>query len=228
MKEARIHNGVEIERCAKEIIVPDGCHFYDIERLPDNKVGRLKLVFMGHLIKGKGVDFVVSVMPDLIEKYPDVYLTIIGTGPEESNLKNLVQELNIKRNVRFTGFIKEHKDLEKIIASCGIALAPYVPDPNSFTFFSDVGKVKVYLACGLPVLITDVPEIAGDIRNNKAGIIFDYNRESFTKKISVLLDSDVEYYRYRHNAIELAKKLDWENVFESVINETLSNLGFII
>jgi glycosyltransferase involved in cell wall biosynthesis len=225
MMDARKNNGVDIKKCANEVIVVDGCHFDDITRIPDDKVNKFKLVFMGHLIKGKGVDFILNAIPELAKKYPDVSLTIVGTGTEEETLKNLAKDLNIEKNVSFTGFVKEHTDLEKIVASCGIALAPYVPDPNSFTFFSDVGKVKIYIASGLPVLITDVPEIARDIQDKKAGLIFDYNRESFIEKIGILLDSDAEYYKYRHNAIEFARSLDWKNVFGSVINETLDKFS---
>ena len=221
MKEARKNNGVDIKKCAREIIVCDGCHFNDIKRLPDGEINRFKLVFMGHLVKGKGVDLIVNAMPELIKKYPNISLTIIGTGPEEENLKNLIRKLNIGNKVVFTGFMKEHKDLEKIITSCGIAIAPYLPDPNSYTFFSDVGKAKVYLACGLPVLITDVPEIAKDIQDEKVGLIFDYNKESLIEKIRILLESEKEYFNYRHSAIKMAEKLDWDYVFDDVISKTL-------
>jgi len=222
MKDARIKNGMDIKKCVKEIIVCDGCHFNDIERLSDDKVDRSKLVFMGHLVRGKGVNLIINVMPELIKKYPDISLTIVGAGQEEETLKNLITELNIKDKVVFTGFIKDHKDLEKTIASCGVAVAPYVPDPNSYTFFSDVGKVKVYLACGLPVLVTDVPEIAKDIQDQKAGLIFDYNKESLIKNIGILLDNDKEYFEYRHNAIDLAEGLDWNSIFRCAISKTLT------
>ena len=185
----------------------------------------MKIVFMGHLVREKGLDLIIEVMPELITKYPGISLTIIGTGAEEENLKDLARKLNVEKSVIFTGFIKEQKDLENIIASCGIAIAPYLPDPNSYTFFSEVGKVKVYFACGLPVLITDVPEFAKDIQNQKAGLIFDYNKENFMEKISILLDNRQRYLEYRENAIKIAKESDWNNIFFSIINETLGKLN---
>ncbi len=222
MREVRGKNGVDVERCAKEILVYDGCHFTAITRYPDSDINRLKLVFMGRLEKGKGVDLIIEAMPELLKKYPGISLTIIGTGPEEETLINLIAKLAIEEKVLFTGFIKEHKDLERIIASCGIAVAPYLPDPNSYTFFSEVGKVKIYLACGLPVLITDVPEFAKTIEEQGAGRVFEYNKESFLRNAGILLSNETEYFKCRHSAIELARKFEWDTIFECAINETVA------
>lgn len=221
MAAARAANGVDVKRCAKEIIVHDGCHFDDIKRLSDSEMYRFRLVFMGHLVEGKGVELIISAMPELIRRYPDVSLVIIGTGPEEKRLMNLAKGLSLGKNVEFVGFVKRHEDLEAMIAFCGIALAPYLPDPNNLTFFSDVGKVRIYMACGLPVLITDVPEIAKDIRDMGAGAIFEYNKEDFVRQVCFLLDDKEKYISCRHNAIELAERSDWKNVFKNAFSETL-------
>lgn len=221
MFEARNKNGVNIKKCAKEIIVPDGCHFEEIGRLDKKSDDRFKLVFMGHLIKNKGVDLIIQALPKLIEIFPEIKLTIIGKGNESENLKALSRNLNIEKYVNFTGFIEDHKEVERIIASCGIAIAPYVPDPGSFTFFSDVGKVKIYLAAGLPVLVTDVPEIAKEIEEKKAGMIFQYDPNDLIEKISEIIKNEEQYDIYRENSINLAKNLDWNNLFSNVLEKTL-------
>jgi glycosyltransferase involved in cell wall biosynthesis len=225
MNPARAKNGVNLPKCAREVIVPDGCHFEEIERINDDKVDRFKLVFMGHLVKNKGVDFLINSLPDLLQAFPQITLTIIGTGPEESNLRNLTKKLNLDDKVFFTGYIKSHKQVEKVIASCGVGLSPYVPDPNSYTFFSDVGKVKVYLACGLPVLITDVPEIAMDLQKNKAGLIFKYNKQSFVSQAKFLLENADVYFQYRNNAISYIRNLSWDNVLNGVLIKTVCHLN---
>ncbi|MDD5043625.1 MAG: glycosyltransferase [Patescibacteria group bacterium] len=219
MKEARRKNGVNINRCCREIIIKDGCRFEKIERLPDEQVVPDKLVFMGHLIKLKGLELLIQALPLVLEENPEATLTIIGTGGEEENLKKMAAELGLKDKVIFTGYIEDHADVERIIASCGIALAPYVPDPNSFTFFSEVGKVKVYLACGLPVIITNVPEIAMDIEKERAGFIIDYKKEDLADKINKLLSDRELYFVFRRNAIKLVEGLSWEKVFSRGLQE---------
>ncbi|MDR0373373.1 MAG: glycosyltransferase [Nitrososphaerota archaeon] len=221
MNPARAKRGVAISNCAPEVIVPDGCHFEEIKRLDSSAVNRFKLVFMGHLVKNKGVDLLITALPDLLQMFPQVSLTIIGTGPEESNLKRVASSLNLDDKVFFTGYIKNHKQLEQTIAGCGVGLSPYVPDPNSYTFFSDVGKVKVYLACGLPVLITEVPEIATEIQNNGAGLIFKYDVQSFMAKVKLLIEDEVRYMEYRRNALYFVENLSWNNVFNEVLNQSI-------
>jgi anaerobic magnesium-protoporphyrin IX monomethyl ester cyclase len=222
---ARVKNGMNIKKMAPEIIVRDGCHFKEIRRQEEGKMNRFRLVFMGHLIKNKGVELIIRTLPELIRSFPQVTLTIIGSGEEEENLKNLAKSMGLEEKVDFTGFIKEHKDVEKIIAQCGLAIAPYVPDPNNLTFFSDVGKVRIYLACGLPVVITNVPEIAKEIEEMKAGIIFEYNEKDLFNKLSVLLRDKELYSNYHRNAIEFVRQLDWKNIWNEAMKKTLDRLN---
>ena len=224
MKDARQKKGYNIERCAEELVVRDGCHFERIERLADKEVNKFKLVFMGLLSERKGVDLLIKALPELLKDYPRVTLTIIGTGPEEEKLQNLVLELGIKNKVFFTGFIKEHYILEKTIASCGIAFAPYNPDPYNYTFFSDVMKVKTYLACGLPVLITKVPEIAEEIQSRKAGLIIKYDKRDLVQKTKQLLVDKETFLNCRFQAIKFAKELSWDRVFRDAMKETVQIL----
>ncbi len=220
MKLARIKSGVDERKYSPELIVRDGCHFNSIVRLPEKKIDRKKIVFMGHLVPNKGVDLILKSFPRVLREAINAKLIIIGGGSEENNLKRLANELKISKHIVFTGFIDNHEEVEKIIASCGIAVAPYVPDKNSFTFFSDVGKVKVYLACGLPVLITDVPEISQQIEKNKAGKIIQYDKNDLSDKMIDLIVNEDMYLNFRRNAIIMAKDLDWDNVWKKSLTES--------
>ena len=64
-----------------------------------------------------------------------------------------------------------------------MGIAPYVPDPNSFTWYADPGKPKVYLGCGIPVIITKVPEVAFEISKRKAGIAINYDSHELSEAI---------------------------------------------
>ena len=81
------------------------------------------------------------------------------------------------------GYIESHEEIEEIVAKCRVGIAPYVPDPNSFTWYADPGKPKVYLGCGIPVIITKVPEVAFEISKRKAGIAINYNSHELSEAI---------------------------------------------
>src|ERR1700730_218714 len=61
------------------------------------------LVFVGRLVSDKGVDLLLRAMKLLQDDnlFPD--LTIIGSGPEEANLRKLSNELALDRQVTFAG-----------------------------------------------------------------------------------------------------------------------------
>lgn len=58
----------------------------------------LQLLFVGRLIGVKGLQFLLPAMKNL-----DAHLTIVGNGPQESELKSRARQLGLK-NVTFAGF----------------------------------------------------------------------------------------------------------------------------
>ena len=178
------------KKSAHQIIVPDGSNFKRIKRFTFENINRHYIVFMGHLIKNKGIEMLLEAFSEVYKIIKKARLIIIGTGELERKLKKQAKRLEISRGIFFTGYIKDHSKIENIMAKCAIAVAPYIPELNSFSFYSDVGKPKAYLACGLPVIITKVPKIAYKIQKEKAGIVIDYNKEKLVSSIVKLLEND--------------------------------------
>ena len=55
----------------------------------------------------------------------------------------------------------------------------------------------MYLACGLPVVITRVPPIAGEIEENNAGLAIDYSKEELVNAVLRLLSDEKLYLECR-------------------------------
>jgi glycosyltransferase involved in cell wall biosynthesis len=60
------------------------------------------------LIPRKRVDLAIRAFQKIAAKYPDLILVIGGTGPEETNLKNLAVQLGIEDRVKFIGFVPDN------------------------------------------------------------------------------------------------------------------------
>jgi len=67
-----------------------------------------RLIHVGRLVKWKRVDILIKVVAQLKNKYNDIELLIIGTGPQEKELKELVLKLNIENNIKFIGGIYDY------------------------------------------------------------------------------------------------------------------------
>ncbi len=81
------------------------------------------LLFVGRLAPEKGIDLLIEAMPEVIKKSPESKLLIIGDGTLKKQLVKKVEELNLKDNVLFLGWIN-HKDLPRYYATADILISP--------------------------------------------------------------------------------------------------------
>lgn len=215
MQEAREkdHPGL---KCRKVLTVPHGTHYSKLASVRKAPSDPEALVFMGHLKENSGVDLVLRSMSSLAERFPNISLTVAGTGPAEGELKKLADDLGLNERVKFTGFIESHEELEKIICSCAVGLALYNPEKDVFSYNADPGKPKVYLGCGLPVIITDVPLAAKEIEARGAGKIAAYDTGSLSDALSVIL---ADYGKFRAAAEAMGRDYDWDIIFEKALGD---------
>lgn len=220
MIEARRKNNVDVKRSATSIVLPMGSNLSRIKILPVDKINRHDIVFVGFLMEKQGIQLVLESLPKIISKNTNLRFIIIGQGEYEQKLKALTRKLKITKYVRFKGFIKDHKQVEKILCQSAIGVAPYLPVSDNYTFYTDPGKPKLYLGCGLPVVITDVPKIARIIQSNRAGLIVKYTTESMAKALDKLLTNNKLYDEYRKNAIQLSKRYDTNSLIANALDKT--------
>lgn len=218
---AREKNGMQIDKCSPFLEVPIGIHRKEIKLQRIEHIDRFHLVFVGSLAEKQGLQLIIKSLPRIISMYPKIHLTVIGTGDYEITLKQLVKKGHLENSVVFKGFITNHRDVEKILTFAGIGLAPYKPDPTSFTYFTDPGKIKLYLGCGLPIVTTDVPVISKTVENSKAGVIIPFTELGASRAIVKLLRNNKTFESYREAAIMLSKNYDVENILRTSIAKTL-------
>lgn len=220
MLKARKNNKVDLKKSAKSVLLPMGANLARIKILSVESINRYDLVFVGIILEKQGIQRVLEALPKIISKSPNVRFIIIGQGEYEQKLKILVEKLNIKNHVIFKGFVRDHRQVERILCKSAVGIAPYAPSIDNYTFFTDPGKPKLYLGCGLPVVITDVPAIAQVIQSKNAGVITDYTKEDIAKNLIMLFSNDKMYRELRKNAIELSKSYDTNNLIEKALKKS--------
>ena len=124
--------------------------------------------------------------------------------------------------MRFRGFVADHREVERLLATGSVAVAPYVPSEATFTRWADPGKLKAYLAAGLPILLTDVPPNAGELARDAGAEIVSFDAESIADSIEQLLDSPAEWLARRDQALHYVRRFDWP----LLLGELLDRLGF--
>ncbi len=223
MNEGRVKRGLIEHKIARTIVTPDGSNFDPEKRLPLSRIDRNLIVFLGHLRSGMGLDLLLDVFKEIVESKKEAKLMIVGGGPLQQHLMARIKNENIP-HVELTGFIESHEKVDEIIRKGAIGVAPFEPEKNSIEYYSDVGKPKVYLAAGMPVVITKLPEIADEIDLRKAGFAISFDKNLMTNNILLLLQDKKLYESYRNNAIVLSEKYIWKNIFEKAFRETFKYL----
>jgi len=71
--------------------------------------GAVTLGFIGSFYNYEGLDILLEAMPMIARKIPKVRLLLVGGGPEEENLREMVKNLRIEKYVIFTGRVPHDK-----------------------------------------------------------------------------------------------------------------------
>ena len=128
------------------------------------------LITVGGLVERKGFHRVVECLPDLLKEYPKLVYLIVGGANAEGNyraqISALAEELGVTDHVRFLGAL-EPEDLSLPLSAA-----------DAFVLSSsNEGWANVILeamACGTPVVATDVGGNAEVITSEELGYIIPY------------------------------------------------------
>lgn len=205
---------------APQIVVPIGAHLARIARKPLARAAQTQIAFMGVLLEKQGLQLAIEALPAIRAKVPTATLLVLGDGPYASELKRLAQTYGVQDSVQFAGFIESHEEIESRLADSALAVAPYVPDATSFTRFADPGKLKTYLACGIPVVMTDVPEFARTIVSGGAGSIVPYRADALAAAVVGYLTNPAALDQARIAAAKLAEPFEWDRIFDEALDLT--------
>lgn len=195
---------------------------YDNSRInvrPVEKIDFYNLLYMGAIRESMGPQLAIQTMPSLIKKFPKIHLTIIGSGKYLNELKDLVSKLKLQGYIDFTGYIEKFSDMTDLMVQKSIGLAPYMPTPGSFSYYSDPSKIKLYMCCGLPVITTNVATMSNLISKTKSGLVIDYSEKSLAAGLTYLLSNKNRYKLYREAALKLAKKFDVNFVLDDAFKK---------
>lgn len=198
-------------------VVPMGAWLDRLPTTPEDGHAARRVVFLGHLVERQGVSALLGALACLDE---GVVADVIGRGPLLEPLRDEAALLGIGGRVTFHGYVPRHEDVEALLAAASVGVAPY--EAGSFTRYADPGKLKSYLAAGLPIVTTDVPPNARELERAGAAVLAGGTPEALAVAIRSLLDSPEEWRNRRAASLGLARSYDWPVIFD----DALARVGF--
>lgn len=148
--------------------------------------GCIKLLSVSRLVEKKGIEFGIQAISKLIESYPNVEYVIVGDGPLQKELSDLIDRLKLNRIVKLTGW-RNQEEIFGFMQESDILIAPSVTGKTGDQEGIPVALMEA-MAHGLPVVSTlhsGIPELVID---SKTGfLVGERDPEALAKKIEILI-----------------------------------------
>lgn len=199
-------------RIAPVTIVPMGAWLDRVPVTSPDPGDAWRPVYMGHLVERQGVAAFIDAVALLVDDGRPVQAEVVGSGPLEADLRARAEKLGVASAVRFHGFVEDHRDLEALLAAGTVGCAPYDTRGHSFTRYADPGKLKAYLAAGLPIVTTPVAPIAPELGSHGGAVITEFHPRAIADAIEVVHRTPGEWRERRAQALSLAQRFDWHRI----------------
>lgn len=173
----------------------------NVNILPSENV----IVYQGALNIDRGLEEIILAMNYL----DDVKLIIIGGGDVENDLIKLVSTNHLENKVIFKGKIKydEMMSITKT-ATIGISIEKSTNDNYKYCL---PNKLFDYLHVGVPVLVSNIEEIANVINKYKVGcFIENHEPKHIAAKLKQVLADKNQLLIWKQNSLKAKNECNWQ------------------
>ncbi len=177
--------------------------------LTDNRY----ILFLGRINYKKGLDILAQAFGILSKQFQDLFLVIVGPDNNyREKLEIILRKQGVIEKVVFTGLLDGDNKLEAYVDAEVFVLSSY-----SENFGMTVIEA---MACGTPVVISNMVGIHREVNKNNAGIVTENSVESLVNAIKLLLDKKELRMEYSENGKKFVNQYyDIEKVADMMITE---------
>lgn len=186
----------------------------------DEKFADPTIVIVCRLVSYKNVDDLLCAVKLLLPSFPDLKLKIIGTGPEEKNLRKLARRLSLGDHVEFLGKIKDNDRLIGILKRSHVFAIPSVAEGFGIVLIEA-------MAAGIPYVASDIPAYREVTEGGIGGFLHkpdDYR--DLAGKLKILLEDEKLRRDIVRDNDRLLKKYEWprlarevRSIYEELLNK---------
>jgi len=179
--------------------------------LPDDNI----ILFAGRIEPLKGIDRLLKAFSCLQNEHRSRLIIIGGdihSQQEIARLKKLSRELNIEGMVTFLGLVR-YEQMPLFYSAADVCVIP--------SYYESFGLVALEsLACGTPVVTTNVGDMNNIIRQGKTGyVVADNSPRQLANSIAQLLSRpDYDADKIPANRVSVSR-FSWSNIADMIIGE---------
>ncbi len=179
------------------------------DRLKLKKTDKI-IVYTGNVSRGRGLEKLIEATIKLPANF---FTVIIGQGNYRDQLIEKVKAQKLESRIKFVNRVP-YEDIVKYNSSADLGVAPI--ENVSFSYYhSAPNKLSEYIMSGIPVVVSDFPEMRRVVKKYKVGATVDPdNAENIAKTIREVIKNKDEYEK---NTKIAANDLNWEKESHKLI-----------
>lgn len=165
------------------------------------------IIFQG---AGINVDRGAEELTEAVKQIDNCVLIFVGSGDVIAALKSKVKTEKLEEKIMFFDKVPYHQLLNYTrVSDLGVSLDK---DTNINYRYSLPNKLFDYIHCGIPVLVSDLPEIKKIVTAFEIGtVISNHQPNEIAKKIEQIFADNNLYQQYKSNTQKAASVLNWQN-----------------
>jgi glycosyltransferase involved in cell wall biosynthesis len=172
---------------------------------PNQNGSTLQLLSIGRLVLRKGFHEIVKALKIVKREREDFHLRIIGYGRAEDEIRRVLEEQSLSRNVSLVGRVEYQELGECYLGS------------DAYLFYGDREGSSLAMveaaAYGLPIIASDHPGNRTYVKNAESGFLVEYgNPDALARAVLYMLEHRDALPDMGRNSRAIAEAYSWANV----------------
>ncbi len=179
--------------------------------------GHIVLSTFGLLNRGKGIEYVLQALPELVEQFPQLLYLVLGeTHPNvyrsegesyRRELLTLVEQLRLQEHVRFVNRYLSRSELALFLQATDIYITPYLSEHQIVS-----GTLTYALAFGKAIITTPYLYAQALCAQGRSILVPFRDSAAIASALRRLLEDPLERLRLQQQALLFGQQLRWEHV----------------
>ena len=169
------------------------------------------ILSVGRIAASKGLDEVISILPNIIKEIPNTHFVIVGEDfGEQKNLEKEIKQANLQSSVHFLGKISRGE----LVAA--YQHANVLVHPSHYEAFGIV--LAESLAAKTPVVARNIAAIPYVAPHNKTSLLFSNQKQLTSSLITILKDQKLQAKLGRNGYQHILQNFTWDKSIKKLIN----------
>lgn len=181
---------------------------YDGSESPEEKKFHYKILYHGTIAKRFGLHYFINAIPDIVKSIPDIEFHLYGTLNDHYavELQNLIENLNLKKNVIFKDPIP-YSEVNEMIKLYDLGVVTY--ELTEYMNLALPTKACEYASSGLPFIISELISVKTIFRKDSVLYVDPENPQMISSTVINFFNNPEVGYNLSRNAHEDVSKISW-------------------